>query len=72
MSAVFGSSVQKSSREIIPSHSLLEELYTNYTVSELESMLNTQPDEAQLRAWKLSPDAYQSVVAKALEFVRND
>ena len=52
--------------------SFLDNLYTNYTVSQLQAMSDAPAEPAILLAWDLSEDAYFNDVRKAIQLVIDD
>ncbi len=64
---------QKISRQrIIEPNTALEELYTNYSLSQLQVMLENEPDKALLQKWQATADSLREELKLAIDFVKND
>jgi len=64
---------QKISRQrIIEPNTALEELYTNYSLSQLQAMLENEPDKALLQKWQATEDSLREELKLAIDFVKND
>jgi len=59
MSTVTAVEHQKSARILIPSNTLLEELYTYYSLFQLQAMLKCEPDEDLLKYWGITAKRLQ-------------
>jgi len=63
---------RKLKQKTIEPNTLLETLYTYYSLSQLEAMLDGEPDKLLLQNWKVTDDVLRSEVEKAIVFVKND
>lgn len=63
--------IQTEPKEIQPD-SLLEDLYTHYSLHELQSMSESAPVEVMLLAWDVNEQTYYAELKKAIELVKND
>jgi len=61
-----------SKQKIIQPNTLLEELYTFYSLSQLQAMLESEPDKLHLKNWNVSHDVLHEDLKLAIEFVNND
>lgn len=62
----------KKSRQVIKHNTLLEELYTNYSLSQLQLMLACESDKLHLLSWNVSNEILHANLKVALELVKND
>lgn len=72
MSSVPLARVRQVPTNTIEADSLLEYLYSFFTLDELKSMHRTHPGVATLRMWGVSLDEYQSQVLTAIDYVVHD
>ncbi len=72
MSAVSKLSIRKVEKEKIQPNTLLEHLYTQYSLEQLEEMLTVKPDDATLLVWNVNSRDFAAIVQRAIEFVRED
>ena len=56
----------------IQHNTLLEDLYTNYSLSQLQSMLESEPDKVFLHNWNVSGEKLRKNLAVAIYFIKND
>lgn len=61
-----------SRQKTIQRGSLLEELYTYYSLSQLEAMLENKPDKMLLQKWKATGESLREDLKLAIELVKND
>jgi len=59
-------------QKTIQSNTLLEELYTYYSLSQLQLMLKCEPDKTLLQSWNVSAEKLMADIKVAIEFVKND
>ncbi len=52
--------------------SLLEHLYTNFSLTLLRKLRDGTPDADTLKLWNVSPEEYKAEVIKAIRYVIND
>lgn len=73
MPTAFALKPTKSKQKTIQPNTLLEELYTYYSLSELQAMLESDTDKLQFKKnWNVSSDALHDELILAIEFVKND
>jgi len=61
-----------SRQKTIQQDSLLEELYTYYSLSQLETMLENKPDRMLLQKWKVTGESLREELKSAIDLVKND
>jgi len=61
-----------SRQKVIQHESLLEEMYTYYSLSELQAMLESEPDQVLLQKWRTTGKTLRKDIELAIEFVKND
>lgn len=63
---------EKSNLKFIPRNTLLEELYTHYSLSQLQTMLTSEPDQLLLKTWNVTSEKMFADIKVAIDFVKND
>ncbi len=63
---------KKSNQNTIQQNTLLEELYTYYSLTQLQAMLESEPDKLLLQNWKVTSEELRENLALAVDFVKND
>jgi len=56
----------------IPADSLLDHLYTYFTLNQLNELHDSEPDAETLAVWTMSAEEYKSQVRLAIEYVTHD
>lgn len=74
MTMITSSAVEpkNSRRKTIPHNTLLEDLYTYYSLTQLQSMLESEPDKVLLHNWNVSSETLRKNLVVAIDFIKND
>jgi len=72
MPAATAAKPRKSKQKIIEPNTLLETLYTYYSLSQLQTMLESEPDKMLLRNWKVTDEVLRKEIEEAIVFIKND
>jgi len=63
---------KRANQNRIQHNTLAEEFYTYYSLSKLQTMLESEPDKLILKNWKVSHKTMLCELNLAIEFVKND